>query len=67
MYIQGFVTNGEWNSLRAKGLERPVSIFEVRAQVRRKYSRMAVKTMLKMLTPISESIFNRICTHIVVS
>ena len=45
LYNAGFVTDGEWNSLRSKGRERPLSIFEIRAQVRRKYTRLSVKTI----------------------
>ena len=28
-----FATNGEWNSHRSKGCERPLSIFEIKASV----------------------------------
>ena len=34
--FQGFATNREWNSLRSKGTKRPVSVFEIQSQVRRK-------------------------------
>ena len=51
MLYSGFVTDGEWNSLRSKGIKRPLSIFEIRAQVCRKYSRLSVKIMTDMLTP----------------
>ncbi len=34
----GFSTNGKWNSLRSKGAGRPITVFEIRSQVRQKYS-----------------------------
>ena len=48
----GECTNGEWNTLRCRGNTRPLSIFQIRADVRAKYSRMPYKTMMAMLTPI---------------
>ena len=51
MYHAGSVGNGEFNSLRAKGYTRPLSIFAVRSQVRNKYARMSHKAMVSMLTP----------------
>ena len=29
----GFTTDGEWNSLRAKGITRPLSVFQIRCDV----------------------------------
>ena len=34
----GFTTDGEFNSLRAKGITRPLSIFQIHCDVRRKYA-----------------------------
>ena len=45
------VSNGEFNSLRAKGYTRPISIFAIRSQIRNKYARMSHKAMASMLTP----------------
>ena len=47
----GLVTNGEWNSLRTKGNTRPLSVLEIRSNIRLKYGRMGEKKMKKMLTP----------------
>ena len=51
MCTVGFVTNGEWNSLRAKGDTRPLSVFEIQTEVRRKYSRLSASTLVKLITP----------------
>ena len=53
-YIIGFTTNGEWNSLRSKGNNRPLSIFEVRSKARKRYAKLSEKTMVAMLTPKSK-------------
>ena len=45
----GFVTDGEWNSLRTKGNTRPLSVLQIRADVRTKYSHMSLKKMTGML------------------
>ena len=47
----GSVSSGKFNSLRAKGYTRPISIFAVRSQIRSKYARMSHKAMASMLTP----------------
>ena len=54
MFLTGFTTNGEWNSLRLKGRTRPLSVIEIRRCVRVKYARMGKKRMLEMLTPTCE-------------
>ena len=51
--IAGFVSNGEYNSMRAKGYTRPLSIFQIRAAARKKFSSIGRKSMLAMLTPRS--------------
>ena len=53
----GFVTDGEWNSLRTKGNTRPLSVLQIRADVRTKYSHMSLKKMTGMLTPLCMYIF----------
>lgn len=45
----GFVTNGEWNSNRTKGNTRPLSVLQIRSDVRSKYGRMSEKRMSGML------------------
>jgi len=35
--LTGFITDGEWNSLRTKGNLGPLSIFQVRADARAKF------------------------------
>ena len=47
----GFTTNGEWNSLRAQGNTRPLSVVQLRSIARSKYSHMGYKKMCGMLTP----------------
>ncbi len=51
MYIIGFSSNGEFNSMRATGYTRPLSVLSIRSTVRAKYGRLSEKTMLAMLTP----------------
>lgn len=50
-FIVGLVTNGEFNSFRAHGYKRPVSILKIRADVRAKYSSKGEAALLAMLTP----------------
>ena len=47
----GFVSNGEFNYLRRKGYTRPLSVLQIRNDVRVKYSKLSQKTLLAMLTP----------------
>ena len=49
--IVGFVTNGEFNYMRSKGYTRPLSVLQIRTDVRNKYNRMKEDTLLQMLTP----------------
>ena len=53
----GFVTDGEWNSLCTKGNTRPLSVLQIRADVRTKYSHMRLKKITGMLTPLCMYIF----------
>ena len=50
MHNVGSVSSGEFNSLRAKGYTRPISMFVVRSQVQNKYAKMSHKAMASMLT-----------------
>lgn len=54
IFAIGLTTNLEWNSLRMKGRTRPLSVLQIRADARAKYSRMSAKKMKGMLTPIRE-------------
>ena len=58
MYIftEGFSSDGAFNYLRVRGNSRPLSIIQIRQDVRAKYNRLSQKTMLKMLTPISKKV-----------
>ena len=47
----GFTTDSEWNLLRTKGYSRPLSIFQICADVRSKFSHMSLKRMIAMITP----------------
>ena len=49
--VTGFVSDGEFNFLRAKGYTGPLSVFQVRSNVRNLYSRMSSRKMLGMITP----------------
>lgn len=48
------MTNGEFNSLRTQGYQRPISVLQIKANARMKYSRKGESTLLAMLTPISK-------------
>ena len=37
--------------MRNKGYTRPISVFQIRSEVRAKYARLSESTMLAMLTP----------------
>jgi hypothetical protein len=52
--FKGCVTNGEFNSFRAQGYQRPVSIFKIRANARSKYRSKGEATLLAMITPRSK-------------
>lgn len=47
----GFTTNGEWNSLRTKGNTRPLSVLQIRSDVRAKYAKLKAKKLIRMLSP----------------
>jgi hypothetical protein len=51
MYLSGFTSNGEFNSLRCRGITRPLSVLQVRADVRGKYGGMRHGKMKGMLSP----------------
>ena len=44
--------DGEWNSLCIKGNSRPLSVFQIHADVRSKYNCISMKKMVEMITPI---------------
>ena len=51
LLFPGFVTNGEFNYMRSKGYTRPLSVLQIRADIRNKYNRIKQETLLNMLTP----------------
>ncbi|XP_065893244.1 uncharacterized protein [Dysidea avara] len=51
MKVSGFASDGEFNYLRTKGYTRPLSVFQVRNNVRKIYSKMSMRKMLAMITP----------------
>ena len=59
--LLGFTTDGEWNSLRTKGNTRPLSVFQIRANVRAKYSHISLKKLLRMITFSRISYFKAFC------
>ena len=50
--IIGFTTDGEWNSLCSKGNTRPLSVFQILSNARRKYAQKKQQTMIEMLSPL---------------
>ena len=44
----GFTTDSEWNSLHTEGYSRLLSIFQICADVRSKFSRMSLKRMISI-------------------
>ena len=53
--ILGFTSNGEHNSIRNRGYTRPLSVFQIRSDLRSKYSRMSERALADMLTPTSKN------------
>jgi len=49
----GFVSDGEFNNLRLKGYMRPLSVLQIRSDVRKKYNKLSSKKLQAMLTPQS--------------
>ena len=48
--VTGLVTDGEFNSLRANGQKRPVSILQIKSKARQRYAHMGEGTMKSILT-----------------
>ncbi|XP_065911420.1 uncharacterized protein [Dysidea avara] len=55
MKVAGFTTDGEWNSLRMKGNTRPLSVLQIRSDVRRQYGHMKLQKMIEMITPVCDA------------
>ena len=51
LFSVGFVSDGEFNYMRRKGYTRPLSVVQIRANVRTKYNKLHQRTLLAMLTP----------------
>lgn len=51
-YNIGFTTNGEFNSLRWKDNTRPLTVLQVKSEVRSRYQHKGFKTLMEMLTPV---------------
>ena len=49
--LAGFVSDGEFNYMRSKGYTRPLSILQIRTDVRNKFSKTKQDVLLCMLTP----------------
>ena len=47
----GFVSNGEFNFLRSKGYTRPLSVLQIRNEVRNMCSKLRLNVLLGMLSP----------------
>lgn len=50
----GFTTNGEFNSLRWKGNSRPLTVLQIKSEVRSIYQRKGLQSLLAMITPFGE-------------
>jgi len=48
--------DGKWNSLRAKGNTRPLSILQICSDARQKYANMKQEKMVGMISPLSKQI-----------
>ena len=51
--FSGFVSDWEFNYLHLKGYTRPLSVLQIRSDVRKKYSKLSSKKLYAMLTPKS--------------
>ena len=51
LVLLGFTSNGEFNSLRCRGITRPLSVLQIKANVRGKYGGMRQGKMKAMLSP----------------
>ena len=60
--ITGFVSDGEFIFLRAKGYTRPLSVLQVHSNVRNLYSRMSLRKMLGKITPKGKPYGHTYCT-----
>ena len=49
--LLGFTSNGEYNAMRNRGYTRPLSVLQIRSDIRSKYARLSKRTMQRMLTP----------------
>lgn len=58
------MTNGEFNKLRSQGYKRPISVIQIKANVRKKYSNKGETALLAMLTPMSMFVCFSICMHV---
>lgn len=65
----GSVSNGEFNTLRARGYSRPVSILQVRADVRAKYAKIKHSVLKSMLSPLRKCVNKKnnraLSTHLI--
>lgn len=52
--ISGFTSNGEHNSIRNRGYTRPLTVLQIRSDIRTKYSRLSETALTEMLTPQGE-------------
>ncbi|KAK3754312.1 hypothetical protein QZH41_018745, partial [Actinostola sp. cb2023] len=52
MKTVGFVTDGEFNSLRTQGEARPIHIWQLIHDCKESVSRQSEKTLLKMLVKV---------------
>ena len=67
MISPDFTTNGEFNSLRWHGINRRLSILQVRTEARAKYAQKGYKTLMAMLSPIGKYMYRivySLCTKV---
>ena len=63
IFDAGFVSNGEFNFLRSKGYTRPLSVLQIRTNVRNKCSKYKLSDLLEMLTPKGRHKAHSLYTH----
>lgn len=47
--VSGFVSNGEYNTMRVQGYTRPLSVLQIRSEAKKKYAKMSFKSMIFFL------------------
>ena len=51
IYLLGFISDGEFNYLRMRGYTQPLTVLQIRADVRKKYSNLPHKKLVANVDP----------------